>query len=115
MKVFGFVNNVHELMAMSDVLISKAGGLTVSEALCSGLPMLIYKPIPGQEEENTKFLIKKKVAIRIDKISILEKVIDKIFRIESNVLDDMKINAKKISKPNAAENIAGCILNNLCK
>ncbi len=115
MKVFGFVNNVHELMAMSDVLISKAGGLTVSEALCSGLPMLIYKPIPGQEEENTKFLIKKKVAIRIDKISILEKVIDKIFRIESNVLDNMKINAKKISKPNAAENIADCILNNLCK
>jgi processive 1,2-diacylglycerol beta-glucosyltransferase len=115
MKVFGFINNVHELMAMSDVLISKAGGLTVSEALCSALPMLIYKPIPGQEEENTKFLIEKKVAIRIDKISTLEKVIDKIFRIESNVLDHMKINAKKISKPNAAENIADCILNNLCK
>ena len=115
MKVFGFIHNVHELMAISDVLISKAGGLTVSEALCAALPMLIYQPIPGQEEENTRFLIAKKVAIRIDKISILEKVIDTIFRIESNVLDHMKVNAKKISKPNAAENIADCILNNLCK
>lgn len=115
MKVFGFVDNVHELMAMSDLLISKAGGLTLSEALCSALPMLIYKPIPGQEEENTRFLLKKKVAIKINKISNLEKIIDKIFRIDSNVLDNMKINAKRLSRPHAAENIAECILNNLCK
>lgn len=115
MKVFGFVDNVHELMAMSDLLISKAGGLTLSEALCSALPMLIYKPIPGQEEENTRFLLKNKVAIKINKISNLEKIIDKIFRIDSNVLINMKINAKRLSRPHAAENIAECILNNLCK
>lgn len=115
MKVFGFVDNVHELMAMSDLLISKAGGLTISEALCSALPILVYKPIPGQEEKNTRFLLKKKVAMKINKISILDKLIDKIFRIDSNVLINMKINAKRLSRPNAAENIAKCILNNLCK
>ncbi len=53
---FGFVHNVEELMSASDVIITKAGGLTVSEALTKGLPLIIYKPIPGQEEENAAFL-----------------------------------------------------------
>lgn len=115
MHIFGFVHNIYEFMAVSDILISKAGGVTVSEALCSALPMIIYQPIPGQEEENTKFLLRKKVAIKINKISTLKKVIDKIFRIESNVLTNMKINARQISKPSAAKDIASCILNQLCK
>lgn len=53
---FGFVNNVEDLMTASDVIITKAGGLTVSEALTKRLPLVIYKPIPGQEEENAAFL-----------------------------------------------------------
>ncbi|CAA7599458.1 lactose synthase/undecaprenyldiphospho-muramoylpentapeptide beta-N-acetylglucosaminyltransferase [Acididesulfobacillus acetoxydans] len=55
---FGFVNNVEELMAASDLIITKAGGLTVSEALTRRIPLLIFKPIPGQEEENATFLEK---------------------------------------------------------
>ena len=43
-------------MGVSDLLISKAGGLTTSEALASNLPMLIYRPIPGQEEGNANYL-----------------------------------------------------------
>ncbi|AHF06083.1 MGDG synthase family glycosyltransferase [Desulfitobacterium metallireducens] len=54
--LFGFVRNVEELMTVSDVVITKAGGLTVSEALTKQLPLVIYKPIPGQEEENANFL-----------------------------------------------------------
>jgi len=55
--VFGYVDNVEELMAVSDLLITKAGGVTVSEALTKHLPMLVYRPIPGQEEGNTRFLL----------------------------------------------------------
>ncbi|MHB1654027.1 MAG: MGDG synthase family glycosyltransferase [Desulfitobacteriaceae bacterium] len=55
---FGFINNVEELMAVSDLIITKAGGLTVSEALTKRLPLIIFKPIPGQEEENAIFLEK---------------------------------------------------------
>lgn len=51
-----FVDNVEELMAVSDLIITKAGGLTVSEALTKHLPLVIYKPIPGQEEENAHFV-----------------------------------------------------------
>ena len=53
---YEFVNNVEELMMVSDLIITKAGGLTVSEALTMHLPLIIYKPIPGQEEENAHFV-----------------------------------------------------------
>lgn len=56
-RVFGYVDDVEELMTVTDLLITKAGGITVSEALAKHLPMLIYRPIPGQEEGNTRFLV----------------------------------------------------------
>lgn len=53
---FEYVNNVNELMTAADVIVTKAGGLTVTEALTKRLPMVIYKPIPGQEECNASFV-----------------------------------------------------------
>ncbi|PSR22212.1 MAG: galactosyldiacylglycerol synthase [Sulfobacillus acidophilus] len=58
MVVLGYVDNVHELMAVSSILVSKAGGLTTTEALCRGLPMLIYRPIPGQEDANATYVVR---------------------------------------------------------
>lgn len=54
----GYVHNIEELMAVSSLIITKAGGLTISEALTKHLPIVIYEPIPGQEEENALFLQK---------------------------------------------------------
>lgn len=62
-QVFGYVDIVEELMTVSDLLITKAGGVTVSEALTKRLPMLIYRPIPGQEEGNTRFLLERGAAV----------------------------------------------------
>lgn len=56
MTCFRFVRNVEELMSVADLIVTKAGGLTVSESLTKKLPMIIYKPIPGQEGENADFL-----------------------------------------------------------
>ncbi|RNC29160.1 MAG: Processive diacylglycerol beta-glucosyltransferase [Candidatus Dichloromethanomonas elyunquensis] len=53
---FDFVNNVDVLMAAADIIITKAGGLTVSEALTKHLPMIIFKPIPGQEANNAEYI-----------------------------------------------------------
>lgn len=65
--LFPFVPNMVDLMKASDILISKPGGLTSSEALACGLPILICQPIPGQEENNSDFLITKGAAIREDR------------------------------------------------
>lgn len=51
-----YVDNMEELMSVSDLIITKAGGLTVTEALTKNLPLLVFKPIPGQEEENAHFV-----------------------------------------------------------
>ncbi len=55
-RVYGFVNNVYELMAMSDLMVSKPGGVTTSEALAAELPLVLVSPVPGQEEENVSYL-----------------------------------------------------------
>ena len=69
---YGFVKNVEELMTVADIVITKAGGLTVSEALTIGVPMLIYKPIPGQEEQNTSFLARCGAALAVNNRADLE-------------------------------------------
>ncbi|MDQ7092996.1 glycosyltransferase [Desulfosporosinus sp. PR] len=53
---FKFVHNVEDLMSVSDLIITKAGGLTVTEALTKHLPLIIFRPIPGQEEENAQYV-----------------------------------------------------------
>jgi processive 1,2-diacylglycerol beta-glucosyltransferase len=53
-----------EFMAAADCLIGKPGGLTISEALARGLPMVIVNPIPGQEERNADYLLEEGAAIR---------------------------------------------------
>lgn len=62
-RVYGFVREVHELMRVADVMVTKAGGLTISEALAMQLPMVLYRPIPGQEVQNALFLVRSGVAV----------------------------------------------------
>lgn len=64
LRVHGFVNNVFDYMHASDVLLSKPGGLTSSEALAARIPMVLVKPLPGQEERNTRYLVSRQAAIR---------------------------------------------------
>lgn len=59
----GYVNNMEELMAVSDIMVTKAGGLTISEALTMSLPLLIYRSIGGQESDNSKYLLKSRTAL----------------------------------------------------
>src|SRR5690606_15297049 len=54
---FGFVDHMHELMAASAFAVTKSGGLTTSECLALGLPMVVFNPIPGQEERNALYLL----------------------------------------------------------
>jgi processive 1,2-diacylglycerol beta-glucosyltransferase len=62
-RVFGFVDNVFDYMHASDVLLSKPGGLTSSEALAARVPMVLVKPLPGQEERNTRYLVSRSAAV----------------------------------------------------
>lgn len=63
--VFGFVQGLAELIGVSDVVVSKPGGLTASEVLAAGRPLVITEPIPGQEQRNGEWLLEKGAAIRL--------------------------------------------------
>ncbi|SMQ77441.1 processive 1,2-diacylglycerol beta-glucosyltransferase [Bacillus sp. OV166] len=73
--VTGFSDSVNELMAISDLLISKPGGVTISEALAMELPLLIYNPLPGQEEDNADYLVNAGLAIKAEnKMELISKI-----------------------------------------
>lgn len=100
-----YVDYVNELMAISDVIVTKPGGITTSEALAMRLPMLILRPIPGQEESNTVYLTGKNAAIRLSKPEEITLLIEDLFT-NDNKLKTMAEAAGKLAKPNAAMDIA---------
>lgn len=108
-KVLEYTNKVPELMSISDVVITKPGGLTTTESLASGLPIIIINPIPGQEEENAEFLENKKVGTWIKKGDNIQEILTDIFSNPSR-MKEMKINARLLAKKKSTENICKIIL-----
>ena len=102
-KIYGFVDNIDELMSASDVLISKSGGITVTEALNAALPMIVIDPIPGQEMRNYKFLEKHNAALKINRPEDLTSIVKEL--LSSNKLDILRDNIKKIRLIDSAERI----------
>ncbi|MFC7392042.1 MGDG synthase family glycosyltransferase [Scopulibacillus cellulosilyticus] len=111
----GFVDYMEELMAVSDIMITKAGGLTVTEAVTMELPMLLYKPIGGQEQDNTKFLINRKAALLAeDDKDLYVKIIEMLTNPE--LITSIQNNVQMIQhQKNAASHAAHVILNILSK
>lgn len=106
---FGFVDNVDCLMDASDCIITKPGGLTVSEALAKDLPMAIFKPIPGQEERNLDFLLNFGACMKISKIIPVDEVITQLFMNEQKITT-MLNNIRLIKKPNSTEQLCNHII-----
>ncbi|MEN6413206.1 MAG: glycosyltransferase [Veillonellales bacterium] len=106
LRIEGFVDNVHEFMAAADVLISKPGGMSSAEALSRGLPMLIYHPIPGQEQANTQYLLEQKAALRADSLSELKSLLIDLLVQHPERLIFLKQQALGLGHPAAAEVIA---------
>lgn len=108
-KVLPFTDKVPELMHISNLVITKPGGLTTSESLTCGLPLIVINPIPGQEEENAEFLEKAGAAIWIKKHSNPDDIFKFIFENES-ILEKMSNNSKNIAKPNSTKDICSICL-----
>lgn len=105
MQVFGFVNNVHELMAVSHLLVSKAGGLTTTESLCRGIPVIVYRPIPGQEDANAEFLARHGVGLRAKSEENVGEMVSYLLE-HPWELKQMAVQAKQLGHPDASETIA---------
>ncbi len=104
-----YATNIDEFMEISDIIMTKPGGITAAEALAKGLPMLIVSPLPGQEAMNTNYLLQKGVALKAsspqDAVILLEELL-----YNENKLRAMKEKAKTISRPESSINTARLIL-----
>ncbi len=108
-KVLGFTKKVPEFMSISDVVVTKPGGLTTTESLASNLPMIIINPIPGQEEENAQFLENKGIGVWIRKDSNVDEIVENLL---SNPvrLKDMSKYTHELANKHSTEDICKILL-----
>lgn len=101
---FGFVHNVDVMMDAADFIITKPGGLSVSESLAKNLPMILVDPIPGQESRNREFLLNAGLALAVSRTCPVEEAVYQLYqsrhRFENNLLTSPH------RHPNAASDVA---------
>jgi processive 1,2-diacylglycerol beta-glucosyltransferase len=105
----GFTDKVERLMACADLMITKPGGLTTSECLAMGLPMIVNSPIPGQEERNADFLLEQGVAMKAFDAVTLEYRIAYLLKNPAK-LADMRQKAQALGKARAAQDVVDVVL-----
>ncbi|MBU4477843.1 MAG: glycosyltransferase [Candidatus Omnitrophica bacterium] len=109
MLILGYSREVDMLMDAVDMIVSKPGGLTTTEALTKGLPIVIVNPIPGQEAKNTEFLLQEGVAVKAEDPLHAGILIEELLN-NSQRLRQMKAAALKHAQPQSAVNIAKLVL-----
>ena len=107
--LLGYTNKINDILASIDVLISKPGGLTTTEALLNDVPMIVPYFIPGQEEENLDFLTNCGAALRTTKKYSLP-VLLKVLIDDPSRLDNLRKNIKSIRKFDSAVNISNLVV-----
>jgi len=105
----GFSREVDVLLEACDVLVSKAGGLTCSEALVKAVPLVIFKPTPGQEVANAAYLEHGGAAIHADSIADVEATVGR-WLADTGERERVRAAAKRLAHPDAAERIARRVL-----
>jgi processive 1,2-diacylglycerol beta-glucosyltransferase len=100
-KVYEFIDNMDELMEVSDIMVTKSGGMTSSEAMAKDLPMIITQAIPGQEARNSRYLVKSEAAIYAGSAKKAKKAIVDILNSDSKI-ELLREKIRKIKKPTSS-------------
>ncbi|MBZ4646947.1 MAG: processive 1,2-diacylglycerol beta-glucosyltransferase [Petroclostridium sp.] len=106
---YGFVNNVDVIMDAANCIVTKPGGLTVSESLAKRLPMILINPIPGQEDRNVEFLLNNGLAVKTSPTFPIDEA---VFQLMLNDWrqQNLKEMIKYIGKPNASKDLGDFII-----
>lgn len=108
-RVLGFTEEMPQLLHQADLFVGKPGGLTASECMAAGLPMVLVNPIPGQEVRNGDYLMEQGAAVRCNTPATIGWKIDEVLR-EPGRLQRMQAAAQKIGRPNAAVDVLAGLL-----
>jgi processive 1,2-diacylglycerol beta-glucosyltransferase len=111
---YGFVTNIHELMLISDIYVGKVGGITTTECIKMGLPIIIPEMPPAQEIFNMRYLLENKAAIYAKTVMRLSEKVEDLIKNPQSLID-LKKNMSKLNIPNSAANICKIVLENYSK
>lgn len=107
-RIRGYVKDAMALMHRASLLISKPGGMTSAEAMASGIPMLLVRPLPGQERGNTEMLVRHGAAIQVDRDRDLPGIVSALLE-QPALIEKMASRARTIGRPHAARDIAAAL------
>ncbi len=113
-RVLGFVDYLDDLVAASDLVITKSGGLITSEVMARGAPLLVTEPIRGQEEFNADYVVTAGVGVQARLTDSAPYMVESLVS-DPPRLQRMRENAQRFGRPRAAQDIAGIVLNAIKK
>jgi processive 1,2-diacylglycerol beta-glucosyltransferase len=108
-RVLGYADDVRGLMAAADLLITKAGGMTLAEAMAAELPMLLYGSLPGQEQRNERFASRAGIALAARSRRELARLLERALT-EPGLLDHLRDGIRRARRPDATQRIVQAVL-----
>jgi processive 1,2-diacylglycerol beta-glucosyltransferase len=109
LRILGFVDELDDLVALSDLVITKSGGLIVSEVMARHTPMLILDPIPGQEHWNADYVVGVGAGVQVRLAEMVPFVVEQILN-DTERLNTLRDHARSFGRPRAAHTIARAVL-----
>lgn len=106
---FGYMDEIHELYKIADLMVTKPGGITLSEAAAANLPLILYKPVPGQEKENADYFRSKGAALIANNTNEVSSLVLKLVK-SPKMLKTMKRNLKRFYNPESSKRIVDDLL-----
>lgn len=109
-RIFGYVEQIHELMRIATCIVTKPGGITLSEAITMRLPIVLYRPVPGQEKDNARYLSKHGAASIAYDPEQLQSLIRQLLQDEDR-LRQMQVAIDKLRSPHSSSVIVRDLIN----
>lgn len=110
-KLIDFTTQIPELLPITSFVITKPGGLTITECITSNVPVILINPIPGQEKENAQYIVDKKMGIWIKTNKPTPEYFQDILN-DNKLIKEIKENQKIYSHLNSTQNICNILINN---
>jgi processive 1,2-diacylglycerol beta-glucosyltransferase len=111
-RVAGYVEDVRTLLAAADLLVTKAGGMTLAEATATGVPLLLYGSLPGQEIGNERFASRAGIALVARSRGELRRLLDRALG-DPDTMERMQGSLRRLRRPEAAAHIVDLVLDQI--
>ena len=107
-RVVGFVEDVRSLLAAADLLVTKAGGMTLAEATAAEVPLLLYGSLPGQERGNERFASRAGIALVARSRGALRRLLDRAVG-DPDTVERLQGSLRRLRRPDAAQHIVDLV------